>query len=101
MIKRKEINLTPRATEDLENLWFYSQEQFGLLKADEYIGRISGIFELIATHEVGIKRPELGDSLYSLPVEKHVVFFLVSELVIIVIRILNQSQDVPRHLLWH
>lgn len=39
----KEINLTPKATEDLEAIWVYSQEQFGLDKADEYISRISNL----------------------------------------------------------
>jgi len=28
----KEINLTPKATEDLEAIWLYSQVKFGSLK---------------------------------------------------------------------
>ncbi|WP_459177263.1 type II toxin-antitoxin system RelE/ParE family toxin [Ewingella americana] len=96
----KEINLTPKATEDLEAIWSYSQEQFGLAKADEYISRISNIFEVLATHEIGTERRELGEHIFSLPIERHVIFFVPSEFSITVIRVLNQSQDVVRHLSW-
>lgn len=36
----KEIELTPRAEKDLEAIWDYSFRQFGIVQADEYIGRL-------------------------------------------------------------
>jgi toxin ParE1/3/4 len=66
----KEINLTPKATEDLEAIWLYSQEQFGLAQADEYVGRFSDIFDVLAVHEIGTERPELGENMFSLPIKK-------------------------------
>ncbi|AVF38001.1 type II toxin-antitoxin system RelE/ParE family toxin [Rahnella sikkimica] len=96
----KEINLTPKANEDLEDIWSYSQENFGVVKADDYISRFSDIFDVLATHEIGSLRPELGEHIFSLPIEKHVIFFIPSDTAITVIRILNQSQDVLRHLVW-
>lgn len=96
----KEINLTPKANGDLENIWLYSQENFGVVKADEYINRFSNIFDVLATHEIGTQRPELGEHIFSLPIKRHVIFFIPSDTSITVIRILNQSQDVVRHLSW-
>lgn len=37
----KEIDLTPKAEEDLEAIWDYSFRQFGVILADAYIGRIA------------------------------------------------------------
>ncbi|CND12619.1 ParE toxin protein [Yersinia intermedia] len=96
----KEINLTPKAVDDLENIWLYGQIQFGLAKADEYVARFSDIFDILARHEIGTQRSELGENIFSLPIEKHVIFFVPSESSITVIRILNQSQDVNRHITW-
>lgn len=96
----KEINLSPKANGDLEDIWSYSQEKFGVDKADEYISRFSDIFDVLATHEIGTKRPELGEHIFSLPIEKHMIFFIPSDTAITVIRILNQSQDIIRHLAW-
>lgn len=86
--------------ETLENIWLYGQIQFCVAKADEYVARFSEIFDILAKHEIGTQRPELGENIFSLPIEKHVIFFVPSESSITVIRILNQSQDVIRHISW-
>lgn len=96
----KKINLTPKALEDLENIWFYSQQHFGMNKADEYINRISAIFDVLSQHEVGTRRDELGENLLSIPIEKHVIFFISSPLDIVIIRILNQAQDINITTFW-
>lgn len=35
----KENELTPKAEEDPEAIWDFSFRQFGIVQADEYIGR--------------------------------------------------------------
>ena len=96
----KEIELTPKAEVDLEGIWGYSFRQFGVVQADQYIGRIAAVFEVIATHEVGTSRLELGDNIFSLPVEHHMIYFIPSDSAITIIRILSQSQDCVRHVPW-
>jgi toxin ParE1/3/4 len=96
----KEIELTPKAEEDLETIWDYSFRKFGATRADEYIGRLAAVFDVLATHEIGTKRPELGEDIYSLPVEQHMIYFVPSYSVITIIRILSQSQDTSRHEPW-
>lgn len=96
----KEIKLTPKAEDDLTAIWDYSYRHFGVEQADMYIGRISAVFEVLGTHQVGTPRPELGDAFFALPVEQHVIFFIPAATAITVVRILSQSQDTARHLPW-
>jgi len=96
----KEIELTPKAEEDLEAIWDYSFRQFGIVQADEYIGRIAAVFDVLAMHEIGTQRAELGEDIFSLPVEQHMLYFVSSHSVVTIIRILSQSQDSARHDPW-
>lgn len=96
----KGIELTPKAEEDLDTIWDYSFRQFGMAQADEYIGRIAAMFDVLAMHNIGTQRPELGEDIYSQPVEKHMIYFVSSYAVVTIIRILSQSQDTLRHEPW-
>ncbi|EQA1583313.1 type II toxin-antitoxin system RelE/ParE family toxin [Enterobacter hormaechei] len=96
----KEIELTPKAEEDLEGIWDYSFRQFGVVQADTYIGRIAAVFDVLAMHDIGTHREELGADIRSLPVEQHLIYFVSSHSVVTVIRILSQSQDTARHEPW-
>lgn len=96
----KEIELTPKAEEDLETIWDCSFRQFGILQADEYISRLAAVFNVLAAHGIGTQRTELGDNVYSLPVEQHMIYFVPSHSVVTIIRILSQSQDTTRHEPW-
>ena len=93
----KAIELTPKAEEDLEAIWDYSFRHFGVIQADEYIGRITAVFEVLATHDIGTRRSELGENICSLPVAQHMIYFVPVHTVITIIRILSQSQDKTRH----
>lgn len=57
-------------------------------------------FQLPGDHHIGTHRPELGESICALPFERHVIYFLQTEAVVIVIRVLSQHQDAGRHLHW-
>lgn len=56
----KEIELTPKAEEDLEAIWDYSFRQFGVVQADAYIGRIAAVFDVLAMHDIGTHRADAG-----------------------------------------
>ncbi|MBZ0059480.1 type II toxin-antitoxin system RelE/ParE family toxin [Leclercia sp. LTM01] len=96
----KEIELTRKAEEDLEAIWDYSFRKFGVVQADAYIGRIAAVFDVLAMHDIGTHRAELGENIYSLPVEHHMIYFVASHSVVTIIRILSQSQDTVRHEPW-
>ena len=96
----KTVKLTPRANEDLETIWHYGLRQFGETCADSYIAHMSEIFEILSSNAIGTHRPELGEGIFSLPVERHMLYFLQTATEIIIIRILSQHQDAGRHLIW-
>ncbi|EHN93521.1 type II toxin-antitoxin system RelE/ParE family toxin [Escherichia coli] len=96
----KTIKLTPKASQDLEDIWYYGYHHFGEEQADRYINQLSGIFQVMSNHNIGTPRPELGEYIFALPVERHMLYFLQTDTEIIIIRILSQHQDAGRHLNW-
>ncbi|EEG9642974.1 type II toxin-antitoxin system RelE/ParE family toxin [Salmonella enterica] len=54
----------------------------------------------MSDHNIGTPRPELGEYIFALPVERHMLYFLQTATGIIIIRILSQHQDAGRHLNW-
>ncbi|MFP2423384.1 type II toxin-antitoxin system RelE/ParE family toxin [Pseudescherichia vulneris] len=94
------VKLTPKASQDLEDIWYYGCHHFGERQADRYINQISLIFQVISDHNIGTPRPELGEYIFALPVERHMLYFLQTDNEIIIIRILSQHQDAGRHLKW-
>ncbi|EHT2943739.1 type II toxin-antitoxin system RelE/ParE family toxin [Escherichia coli] len=96
----KTVKLTPKASQDLEDIWYYGYHHFGEEQADKYINQISDFFQLISNHNIGTPRSELGEYICALPVERHMIYFLQTDTEIVIIRILSQYQDAGRHLNW-
>lgn len=94
----RRIELTPKASEDMEAIWRYGKVRFGEAQADNYIGKLSSHFDMLARHDVGIKRPELSKGIYSFACAHHVLFFFRTDMSTTVVRVLHHSQDVMRHL---
>ncbi|EAN1627454.1 type II toxin-antitoxin system RelE/ParE family toxin [Salmonella enterica subsp. enterica serovar Reading] len=96
----KIVKLTPKASQDLEDFWYYGYHHFGEEQADRYINQISGIFQVMSDNNIGTPRSELGEYICALPVERHLLYFIQADTDIIIIRILSQHQDAGRHLNW-
>lgn len=88
----KTVKLTPKASQDLEDIWYYGHHHFGEEQADRYINKISDIFQVMSDHNIGTPRPELGEYIFALPVERHMIYFMQTDTEIIIIRILSQGQ---------
>lgn len=95
----KTVKLTPKASQDLEGIWFYGYHHFGEGQADKYINHISDILRILGENSIGTPRPELGEYINTLFFERHVIYFMQTDTDII-IRILSQHQDAGRHLNW-
>ncbi|ELE9461275.1 type II toxin-antitoxin system RelE/ParE family toxin [Salmonella enterica] len=94
------VKLTPKAEDDLEAIWHYGRQHFGEAQADKYTDNLSAIFQLLGDNHIGTHRPELGEDIYALPFERHMIYFLQTQETVIVIRVLSQYQDAGRHLYW-
>lgn len=95
----KTVKLTPKASQDPEDIWFYGYQHFGEEQANRYIHQISDIFQILGENRIGTPRPEPGEYIKALPFERQIIYFLQTDTDII-IRILSQNQDAGRHLNW-
>ncbi len=97
--KFAEYRLAPEAKRDLEAIWLYTLEEWGLEQANRYTDELTDVFAQLAV------RPQLGTACdhirtgYSRSrVGRHVVYYRMTEYGIAVIRILHDRVLPTRHL---
>lgn len=95
-----EILLRPAARQDLEDIWSYSEYQWGEKPADDYIRQLNDGFNLLAeTPEAGPDCSDIRPGYRKYQVARHVIFYrITSEGDIEIVRILHERMDVERHL---
>jgi len=87
------------AVADLEAIWVYTVEQWGVEQADRYLKSLFTCFEDLAeSPQLGRQRDEVKAGYRSFPQGRHVVFYMVVLAGIEVIGIVHQSADVEAHL---
>ena len=97
--KSAEYRLAPEAERDLEAIWLYTLEQWGLEQANRYTDELTDVFARLA---VG---PQLGTACDHIRigyrhsrVGRHVVYYRMTDYGIAVIRILHDRMLPTRHL---
>lgn len=86
--------VSPRAEEDLEEIWSFVAER-DVEAADRLIDEITGRFDhLLAYPEAGRARHELLVNLRSLPVKRYVIFYQPTDDGVEIFRVLHGSRDV-------
>ncbi len=86
--------LSEAAADDLDNIWIYGLNQWGLQQADHYHQKIMELLIFLVEHpDIGMNRHELGDFYQSYPIGSHIVFFRAYKEGIKVIRVLHQRMD--------
>ncbi|MFW5499858.1 MULTISPECIES: type II toxin-antitoxin system RelE/ParE family toxin [unclassified Maridesulfovibrio] len=95
----RRIRFTPAAKEHLKGIWKYSFETWGEAKADSYLMDIDArLKNLLANPNLGRSRPEIKFGYHSIAVNKHIVFYLISETHIDIIGVLHQRMDIKSNL---
>ncbi len=91
--------LSPATQNDVNGIWEYSVETWGIEQATSYIGNIRDTLDGLADG-TRISRPvSVRDGYRKILAGSHVVYFRVTDTgLIIVVRILHQRMDVERHL---
>ena len=94
-----EYRLTPAAERDLESIWTYTVQQWGLDQANRYIDFLTATFATLA------EAPETAPACDAIrpgyrrhSAERHMIYFRVADYGIVVVRILHDRMDAPRHL---
>ncbi len=95
MLKSFELSLV--ADQDLQDIFDYTFEEFGIDQAVDYVSSFDQAFEnIIQNPEIGRKRDEIKEGLRSVLKEQHTVFYRLLDNRIRIVRILHASRDVPR-----
>ena len=90
--------LSKIADQDLEAIFDYTMEEFGFDQAEKYLLEIEGIFQnLIINPQIGKKRDEIKQGLYSFPKDNHIIFYRILDNHIRIVRVLHGSQDITKY----
>ncbi len=91
--------LTPRAQADIEEIWDYSADRWGLAQAETYIRQLWNDIAAVADRpSLGAKCPEVRRGYRKYPSGSHVVFYRLVAEGIDVVRILHERMDYERHI---
>ncbi len=91
------FELSLEADRDLEHIFEYTLESFGIDQAVNYIISFDDLFEkLLEDPLLGRDRPEVRPGLRSIIKEYHIVFYRVLKDRIRIVRILSAKQDLPK-----
>lgn len=86
------------AQTDLEEIWLYTKEEWGIKQADKYLHLLLSRFSWISENPLlGKKRDDIKSGYYCFPEGMHVIFYTVTISGIDIIGILHQSMDVISH----
>jgi toxin ParE1/3/4 len=87
--------LAAAAYADLEDIEQYTVATWGEEQRVQYLTGLFAQFELVAANpRLGTSRPELGEGVFSLPYERHVIFFELHAGRCHFLRVLHHARDV-------
>ena len=94
-----EYRLTPAAERDLEDIWLYTLEQWGSAQADHYVDTLVAAFvELARSPKMASACDHIRTGYRRRGVERHMVYLRITDYGIVIVRILHDRMDAPRHL---
>jgi toxin ParE1/3/4 len=96
---KRDVQFSPRAQQDIEDIWDFTLETWGDAKAQTYIRAIQAGAERLRHNPFsGPACDHIRRGYRKLPVGSHMMFYRVENAHIIVVRILHQRMDPQRRL---
>lgn len=93
----KDLELSPKARSDLEDIWLYSFSEWGRAQADAYVSSLRSVIKGLQDGQTVSRKADAAKPGYRLAVaERHLVVFRQTPDKIIVIRVLHQRMDIGR-----
>jgi toxin ParE1/3/4 len=91
--------LSPRAKSDIEEIWDYTEERWGLNQANRYIRQLQQAIETIARNPARARNcDDIRPGYLRCSVGSHIIFFVTKRDQIEIIRVLHQRMDFDQHL---
>ena len=87
------------AQNDLEKIWIYTYEEWGLVQADTYLQSLISRFDWLAASPLsGRKRDDIKSGYYCFPEGMHLIFYTIQNNKMNIIGLPHQSMDIVSHL---
>ncbi len=88
-----------KAEMDLDRMYEYGIERFGLKQAQTYLFGIHDMFQILSDN-INLARDtsEFVLSLKRFSYKSHTIFYLATDRAILIVRVLNQSMDYDKNL---
>ena len=94
-----EYRLTPAAERDLESIWTYTVQRWGVEQASRYTDFLTEAFEELArSPETAPACDNIRPGYRRRSVERHMIYFRMTDYGIAVVRILHDRMDAARHM---
>ena len=91
--------LSQEADNDLQEIYDYTADQFGVDQAIKYLLGLEELFYLLCTHpQTGRVRNEIRKGVRSSSYVSHIVFYRIVDKRIRIVRVLHTSRDIPKFL---
>ncbi|OUS02867.1 hypothetical protein A9Q86_02125 [Flavobacteriales bacterium 33_180_T64] len=88
-----------KAESDLTKMYEYGIERFGLKQAQAYLFGVHDIFQVLSDNiNLGRDASEFILSLKRFSYKSHTIFYLATDIDILIVRVLNQSMDYENNL---
>lgn len=92
------IRLSATAQQDLQEIRDYTLVAWGANQAEKYLFLIEqALRRLLENPEIGLIRPDIKTGYRYIAVEKHLIFYQISEPFIDVLAILHGRMDIKNH----
>ncbi len=86
--------LSQKSHEDIDDIYDFGVDKFGEDQALEYLmGLRTHFLFLLKNPQIGKKRDEIKEGLFSFPYVSHIVFYRVFDDYIRIVRVLHGSRD--------
>lgn len=91
----KKYQLQPAAEQDLESIWLYSANRWGVPQADTYIDDLDECFHLLAEEpQLAPVRREFTPMVRIHSHRQHLIVYALREQGIVIVRVLHQSMEI-------
>lgn len=89
----------PKARADLEEIWLYTVDQWGLMQAEKYLEELEQSFRLLTENPwICLERDEFTPPARIYHYGRHLIVYLEKEDYILIVRVLHDNMDIVRHL---
>jgi toxin ParE1/3/4 len=89
------VHVTPRAEEDLQEIWLYIAPE-NVEAADRMSDRIGSRIERLAEHpQMGTARPDIAPDMRILPVGNYLALYRILDTSVEVVRVVDGRRNLP------